>query len=251
MNNNDFLEVIRKSFEEYLKIGTSRSTAKLKILHGEIAKDLEKRLGSECYIKSQGYRDDKEGIIEGKYYPKNVDITIYNRNNKPVAGYAVKFVMRNYSQNSNNYFENMLGETANIRSNSIPYFQIFVTFDKVPYFQSGGKFKKYDIISKHHLNKYIELSHNNPNTHYHIPNKTLIVIVHLKEKKPNYIYKDSKDYADYHLSVINDNDFLNYSDKMKDDFSQILFFNHTSFNNYDKFINESVNIIKDELKKPD
>ena len=59
--------------------------------------------------------------------------------------------MRNYSQNSNNYFENMLGETANIRSNSIPYFQIFIIFDKVPYYEQGGIFKKYDNISRHNL----------------------------------------------------------------------------------------------------
>ena len=35
-----------------------------------------------------------------------VDITI-NYKGKAIAGYAVKFAMRNYSQNSNNYFENM------------------------------------------------------------------------------------------------------------------------------------------------
>ena len=44
--------------------------------------------------------------IFGRYYPKNVDITI-NYKGKAIAGYAVKFAMRNYSQNSNNYFENM------------------------------------------------------------------------------------------------------------------------------------------------
>ena len=35
----------------------------------------------------------------------------------------------------------MLGETANIRTNSIPYFQIFIIFDKVPYYGKGGEFK--------------------------------------------------------------------------------------------------------------
>lgn len=125
MTNDDFLRVIKESFARYLAVGTSRSTAKLKTLHGHIASDLEELLGEGFSIRSQGYGNDKEGSIDGRYYPKNVDITIL-KNNKPVAGYAVKFVMRNYSQNSNNYFENMLGETANIRANSIPYFQVFV-----------------------------------------------------------------------------------------------------------------------------
>ena len=39
MNNGEFLEVIKRSFASYLDVQTSRSTAKLKILHGEIAKD--------------------------------------------------------------------------------------------------------------------------------------------------------------------------------------------------------------------
>jgi hypothetical protein len=43
--------------------------------------------------------------------------------------------MQNYSQNSNNYFENMLGETANIRSSNIPYFQIFIIPDEIPYYK--------------------------------------------------------------------------------------------------------------------
>lgn len=63
----------------------------------------------------------KEMKLDGRYIDKVVDITIL-KNSKPIAGIGVKFVMQNYSQNSNNYFENMLGETANIRCANIPYF---------------------------------------------------------------------------------------------------------------------------------
>lgn len=181
MTNDDFLRVIKESFATYLAVGTSRSTAKLKTLHGHIASDLEELLGEGFSIRSQGYGNDKEGSIDGRYYPKNVDITIL-KNNKPVAGYAVKFVMRNYSQNSNNYFENMLGETANIRANSIPYFQVFIIFEKVPYYENGGKFKKYDVISTHNLDKYLELSKDDPSVFFHTPDKTLVVLIKLKEK---------------------------------------------------------------------
>jgi hypothetical protein len=35
------------SFDSFIQIGTSRSTAKLKPLHGAIANDIRQRLGSE------------------------------------------------------------------------------------------------------------------------------------------------------------------------------------------------------------
>lgn len=140
LTNEEFLEVIRESFKIYLDIDTSRSTAKLKPLHGSIAKDLQALFGKDYKIQSQGFEEDKECSIDGRYYPKNVDIAV-TKNGKSVAGYAVKFIMRNYSQNSNNYFENMLGETANIRSNSIPYFQIFIIFEKVPYYKKPESFQ--------------------------------------------------------------------------------------------------------------
>lgn len=243
MNNDQFLEVIKQSFKSYLSVGTSRSTAKLKSLHGHIATDLQSMLGEEFTVKSQGYGDDKEGKINGRYYPKNVDITIL-KDNKVVAGYAIKFVMRNYSQNSNNYFENMLGETANIRSSSIPYFQLLIIFDKVPYYSNGGVFKRYDIISEHNLDKYISLSKDNPNIFFHTPDKTLIVLLTLKEKSPNYQFKNSLDYSNYYLSVINDINLMSYSTKIKDSFDESVI-----FNNYEDFIKRTYHTIMGRLKK--
>lgn len=242
MTNEDFLEVIRTSFATYLSVGTSRSTAKLKSLHGHIATDLENLLGKDFTIKSQGYGNDKEGSIDGRYYPKNVDITILKKG-KPVAGYAVKFVMRNYSQNSNNYFENMLGETANIRANSIPYFQVFIIFEKVPYYENGGKFKKYDVISAHNLDKYLALSKDDPSIFFHTPDKTLVVLIKLKEKALNYLFRNSDDYADYYRSVINDNDLMCYSSKINDAFDDSVI-----YNNYEDFIKRTYHIILGHLK---
>src|SRR5690554_590456 len=109
-----FLEATKKSFITSLETGP-RSNEKLKVLHGFIAEDLQNRLGKEYIVKSLGFKDGKEEKITGRYMDKNVDITVI-KNKKKIAGVAVKFVMSNYSQNSNNYFENMLGETANIRS---------------------------------------------------------------------------------------------------------------------------------------
>ena len=241
--NTQFLDIIKESFEKYLDVGTSRSTSKLKCLHGAIAEDLKEELGSNYQIKSQGYDDDKEGTIDGRYYPKNVDITIYH-NNKAVAGYAVKFVMRNYSQNSNNYFENMLGETANLRANSVPYFQVFIIFDKVPYYKKGGEFARYDEISSHNLEKYIKLSEDNPQTYFHTPDKVLLILLTLKEKQKDYQFKNEEEYAKYYLSKIKDNDLVTFSKKIKD--SQ--FGNPVVINDYQNFILRTVFIIKGNQK---
>ena len=242
LSNQQFLSVIKESFKTYLSIDTSRSTAKLKVLHGEIAKDIKELFGSEYTVLSQGIGNDSEGRIEGRYYPKNVDITV-NKNGKPIAGYAIKFVMRNYSQNSNNYFENMLGETANIRANSVPYFQIFIIFEKVPYFKSGGAFYKYDTLSEHNLKKYFALSKDDPASFLHTPDKTLFVLLSLKEKSPSHTFINSKDYAKYYSSIINDGDLLSYSKKIEDTFDDSVI-----LNDYETFIKKSYYIAEGKTK---
>lgn len=242
MTNDEFIKIVKGSFATYLDVGNSRSPAKLKTLHGHIANDLIERLGDGFSVKSKGYGDDKEGRINGRYYPKNVDITIYYRG-KPVAGYAVKFVMRNYSQNSNNYFENMLGETANLRSNAIPYFQIFIIFDKVPYYKKSGEFSKYQMISEHNLDKYLKLSNDDPSVYFHTPDKTLVVLITLKEKALNYYFLNESDYSNYYRSIINDNDLMKYSTKIPDCFG-----NSVILNNYENFIKRTVDLINGKLK---
>ena len=242
LNNQQFLDVIRESFRIYLSKDTSRSNAKLKVLHGNIAKDVKELFGPGYTVLSQGIGNDSEGCIQGRYYPKNVDITV-SKNGKPIAGYAVKFVVRNYSQNSNNYFENMLGETANIRANSIPYFQIFIIFEKVPYYKNGGAFQKYDVLTEHNLEKYYALSKDDPASYLHTPDKTLFVILKLKEKSPSHTFADSKDYAEYYSSVINDADLLAYSEKIKDKFGDGVI-----LNDYEKFIKKTYNITEEKTK---
>ena len=81
LTNQVFLDKILSSFKSFVSIGTSRSTAKLKPLHGAIAQDIANRLGSDYIVKSQGYGDDKEASIKGRYVDKMVDITIKDRIN--------------------------------------------------------------------------------------------------------------------------------------------------------------------------
>ena len=89
LTNKEFLKVISNSFCKFLEKGTSRSTDKLKPLHGAIAQDLHQRLGNNYDILSQGYLHDKEGQIRGRYIDKWVDITV-KREHKAVAGMGDK-----------------------------------------------------------------------------------------------------------------------------------------------------------------
>ncbi|MDE6823633.1 MAG: hypothetical protein K2J27_02765 [Duncaniella sp.] len=193
--NATFLSAITLSFKKFLEKGTSRSTDKLKPLHGQIARDIATRLGEGYEVWSQGFGDDKEAEMKGRYIDKKVDITI-KHDGEPVAGIAVKFVMQNYSQNSNNYFENMLGETANIRSAHYPYFQVFIILDKLPYYNKDKRIKKWETFTEHNIAKYVILSKDDIDLYYHTPNKTLIYVVHLPE--PTEQLTTSEQYIDYY-----------------------------------------------------
>ena len=199
LTNAEFLKVISNSFFRFLQKGTSRSTDKLKPLHGAIARDLHRRLGSDYEIISQGYGVDKEAQIQGRYIEKWVDITVTKRR-KAVAGLAVKFVMQNYSQNSNNYFENMLGETANIRANKCPYFQIFIILDRLPYYKkdTNKSIQKWETFTEHNAEKYVVLSKDNVDVFFHTPNKTLIYVVHIPD---NSRLSNQSDYMDYYRNL--------------------------------------------------
>lgn len=233
MDNHEFLAVVGDSFKKFLETG-SRSNEKLKILHGAIAKDLKKRLGNEYWVQSLGVGDGKEMKIDGRYIDKAVDITILKKD-KPIAGIGVKFVMQNYSQNSNNYFENMLGETANIRCANIPYFQIFIIPDKLPYYKNDGTFQKWEEFSSHNSTKYLTLSKDDIQTSIHTPTKTLLFVIHLPEIKKDV--KDKKEYVTYYSNV----------DDMCVRESQFQYGNFSSaviYNDYDDFASKVVHYIQ-------
>lgn len=233
MDNQEFLIVVGNSFKKFLETG-SRSNEKLKILHGAIAKDLKNRLGMGYSVQSLGIGNGKEMKIDGRYIDKAVDITIL-KGTKAIAGIGVKFVMQNYSQNSNNYFENMLGETANIRCANIPYFQIFIIPDKLPYYKNDGTFQKWEEFSFHNSSKYLTLSQDDIQTSIHTPTKTLLFVIHLPEIKEDI--KDKKEYVDY---------YSNYDDMSVRE-SQMQYGKFSSaviFNDYEDFASKVVHYIQ-------
>ena len=219
MANNTLLKAVKRSFDIFIETGTSRSNAKLKPLHGTIASDMANSLGAGYTVCSQGFEKDKEKSVCGRYYDKRVDIAIL-KDNQPVAAIGVKFVMQNYSQNSNNYFENMLGETANLRSAKLPYFQVFIALDTLPYYDDKGIIQRFEELTEHNISKYIALSNDDTDVFYHTPNKTLVYVVHLTE--PLQDPKTKAEYLGYYAS--NDYD-LTLSNRNYGEFGSAVIFN--------------------------
>lgn len=118
----NFIKAISQSFKKYIEHG-SRSTEKLKPIHNFVAQTLQTIFGEDYELHVMG-DDNKEMKVEGKYYDKDIDVTV-TKDNKPVVCLGIKFVTSNYKQNANNYFENMMGETANIQARKdLPYYQL-------------------------------------------------------------------------------------------------------------------------------
>lgn len=245
MNNNDFLESIKELYTEYLRTHR-RSSAKLIPFHGKIAEDLQERLGDEYIVRALGFGNGKEANITGRYMDKRVDITVLKKfkgEEIELGGIAVKSIMTNYSQNSNNYFESMLGETANLRSANKLYFHIVLLPDKLPYFGDktiNNEIKK-DIVTKiehitnHNLDKYIKLSNDNVAEFLHSPNKTLLYLIQTTNKDQSQTVLQSRgewvDFMSQNLSIKTSN-------------QSFVFGNAITYNDYEKYINKVVYAFK-------
>lgn len=239
-----FLNAIKSSFEIFIKSGTSRSNKKLKPLHSAIAKDIlhtlqkDKKHGKSFSVMSLGIDDDKEGKISGKYMDKKVDITI-SCDDKTVGGIAVKFVMQNYFQNSGNYFENMLGETANIRSKNIPYFQIFIVPDCLPYYDKEDNITKWESLETNpeYIKKYALLSRDKVEECFHSPNKTLFYMIHISSAKRTI--QNKKDYLNYYKT--------NVFRLTKSRANPPKFGSAVIYNDYEKFLHNAFHTILREI----
>ena len=158
---NKFLKAIYLSFIAYNKKGGARSNKKLIPIHKFLAETISKKLEKGYSIKSLGIGDGKEATVNGKYYPKDLDIAVF-KSKKIIATISFKFITSNYKQNANNYFENLMGETANIRRQNIGFAHFLVLQGHTPYFSKNkgnlrGKETKKEIIKEKDLQKYIKL----------------------------------------------------------------------------------------------
>ncbi len=201
----ELLEVLKSSIESYLKYG-ERSNQKLKILHSYIACAIYKKIKekgniSHITIKSLPGREDR---IPGIFYDKNVDISI--RYKRKVYGIAsVKFVMSNYQQNENNYFESLIGECMNLKAQHPErhFWYILFTFDKIPYFNKSHKITRFDNFK---TSKYEKLR--NADT-LNLPDDISITLINInpnKMKHPKTLHSNSN-LHDYVTEVVRNNTF--------------------------------------------
>lgn len=207
-----FIKAINASFAAYNKKGGARSNKKLIPIHKFLSETILGKLKGGYSIKSLGIGDGKEATIDGKYYPKNLDIAIF-KNDKIVATVSFKFVTSNYQQNANNYFENLMGETANIRRNNIGFAHFLVLRGHTPYYSKNkgnlrGKEKKIEIISEKHLQKYIKLF--NDMDFPHKPDLMGICLLDFdKNKKAKLVNLDDFDFSDNTKELLCGNFSLN------------------------------------------
>ena len=152
----EFEQCIEEGYKKYLSIHT-RSPEKIVPIHGCIARMIADKLDSRYKIVSKGYEGNKEYRISGLYYNKDMDIVVLC-DNKPVGAIGFKFITSNYSQNSNNIFELMVGETVNIKTVGVKVMQVIILKRKTPYYSSRHKrFIKMESISDNNLSKYMKL----------------------------------------------------------------------------------------------
>ncbi len=175
--NSRFIHAVRESYANYNTHG-ARSNKKLRPLHQWVADEMQGVLG-ENYIL-QGIRKDgvgREEKIAGKYYDKNVDIAISKEAETPLAIISVKFVTSNFKQNANNYFEHLMGETANIRRINVAVGHLMVLPEVLPYLNRNKEVMHCETIGDAHLQKYIKLAQDE--NHPHKPDAIGIGVISL------------------------------------------------------------------------
>lgn len=196
-NEKDFIQAISTSFQKYQEFG-ARSNQKLKPIHKFLADTLQEIFGNEYELHYLG-SDTKEKTVQGKYYPKDIDMTI-TKNNEPVLCVGLKFVTSNYKQNANNYFENMMGETANIQANQgLHYAHVIILRHETPYYKKDSSIGKIEIINEKDLSKYLKLAFDTQQAHKPFAMGILLIAIdedtaEVKVVKPENVV--SKEFAE-------------------------------------------------------
>jgi len=179
----EFISAINKYYRVYMQRGT-RSPNKLKPVHSFIARHIDEVLNDEeerYKIYSLGFDEGKEYSIKGRYYPKKEDVVVLDENDQPILAVSFRFVVSNYFQNANNYFENLIGEIANIKFNNICFGHILVLRSKTPYYNENGKLERTEELDQEHLEKYLNLMYDDE--YPYKPDILSIFIVENKSKR--------------------------------------------------------------------
>ncbi len=217
----DFIETIQQSYRA-LYLNGVRSNERIKHIHYWIKEKFKEKLGDSYMYYSYDPNDSskKEFKIKGAFYDKCCDITICNKDNKPIAAVSVKFITSNFKQNANNYFEAMLGESYNIKKEGILYAHVLICPNPLPYYFKGGEFKCEEKLKDRDFLKYIKLSESKD---IFSPDYTSINIIDLKTKdyiNPNNFKNLDIDNQMKYLEIItsgldisDNNSFSDYTQK--------------------------------------
>lgn len=170
-----FLAAMQESYWMVVQHGV-RSTAKTRVLHGWVQDELRRELGDEYDFTGQSPDSTQEAGVAGMYYDKNVDVLIA-RDGEELGVVSVKFVISNYWQNSANYLEQQIGETANLRRRNIVYGNLFCVTNPIPYKNRAGAIVKLESIRDHDIQHYARLRADHE--HIHAPQEMAIGIVAL------------------------------------------------------------------------
>lgn len=194
---DEFCIALSKTFKEYKNYG-ARSNRKLKPIHHWIGSEIKKRLGSDYSVL--WLDNPKEYTAEGKYMPKRVDIAVL-KDNKPKVMISFKFVTSNYSQNNVNYFENLIGECANLKMAGIHFVHVFILRDKIPYLKKNGIVEHIEKVTDKNLSKYIKLAKDFQMKH--APDAMAIVIVSIENGNVSYSDLDGLDLSQESKDFLN------------------------------------------------
>ena len=168
-----FLQAMQESYEKVLEFGV-RSNQKTRVLHGWVQDELRRELGNEYVFTGQTPDNTKEAKVSGMYYDKDVDVLI-ERDGQELGVVSVKFVISNYWQNSVNYFEQQVGETANLRRKNIVYGNLFCVTNPIPYNTRSGSRARLEKLRDHDVQRYVRLRADHE--HAHAPDEMAVGIV--------------------------------------------------------------------------
>ncbi len=138
MDNEKLLEI----YLETISAKTStRGNYRQELIHGMVANDLSKKIDLNKYeIISKGYMKNQEFKINGSLFEKDTDITIIRKSdNVPVSAIPIKFIFSSYKKNWKNYFEQMVGETLNLKLSGIKVYNLIFLNENIPKFSSERK----------------------------------------------------------------------------------------------------------------
>ena len=157
----------------------SRSTNKLLPLHGFIAKSIKESLENNFKTTFEVfYLNGKEVEIDGEFSSKRVDIFISMKGNYKIVRktekkvqvyvknpnfsfiFSVKFITSNYKQNSNNYFENLIGECVDLKLKGFKFGHLLFFKYPLPYFDKIGEITHFEEIEEKDILKYYKLFQN-------------------------------------------------------------------------------------------